>query len=602
MTEMRDLDDSIRSKVYLTLCQLITNDGIKNYFNSWNENDNNQNIIDVIFNKIILAKFMNQYHNIITYKSKHMDQKYYQNLLFNIKDLMCVIFEFLNYDNELINCSLVCSHWLYYVYNTPLFNINNFTQLILTTIKYDVKNNDHDTSGLRMWHRLTKLKSIDFDLDYFASAPNQLLLDKLSNLNFENVETIKGSCWAKHVAVMQSILKDCKDNIKYYSFKMHSDDKIMLSPLILPNATHVSVRCLCPYIIWSDKCQELELCNVETIDKEWCEFVINRCDCSNIKSLAFSWEFNFDFYDCLVFNIRKYAEQTQDEKKQGKKLFKKLAKQFINLHKLKIDAGLQINEVILLFCKYLKNIIDKNNVKVELEGGTMHTEASECDKIITWIKQVNIANQIRKLSLGLGDTTDDGALEAIKRMVMFTWPNVEWITFTNKEKIHASKVVDSIVDCMTQVSFESLKAFEYKGDKSTIQTSNKILEMVMDKTKKSKFYVIAQFEIDYHKKKKIFHLFDAFYQNIFDLMQDQIPIDITLTTRNVPDRSKHDEHLSACLSPINTKFTRISKGYKSPRCNKYCVPLDIPTKRYTWYDARKWSEFVAKAASSKRIR
>ena len=56
---------------------------------------------------------MNQYHNIITYKSKHMDQKYYQNLLFNIKDLMCVIFEFLNYDNELINCSLVCSHLLY---------------------------------------------------------------------------------------------------------------------------------------------------------------------------------------------------------------------------------------------------------------------------------------------------------------------------------------------------------------------------------------------------------------------------------------------------------------------------------------------------------
>ena len=92
MTCMKDLDVSTQSKVEKTLCQLITKDGIKNYFNSWNEKDNNPNIIDIIFNKLILTKFVNQYRQIITYKSKNM-KNHYQDLVFNIKDLMCTIFE-----------------------------------------------------------------------------------------------------------------------------------------------------------------------------------------------------------------------------------------------------------------------------------------------------------------------------------------------------------------------------------------------------------------------------------------------------------------------------------------------------------------------------
>ena len=67
---MTDLDDSIQSKVFKTLSQLISNDAIKNYFNSWDEKENNPNIIGIIFNKLILTKFINEYQKISRYKIK----------------------------------------------------------------------------------------------------------------------------------------------------------------------------------------------------------------------------------------------------------------------------------------------------------------------------------------------------------------------------------------------------------------------------------------------------------------------------------------------------------------------------------------------------
>ena len=71
ITEMKGLDDSMQSQTHKTLSQLITNDGIKSYFNRWDENDNNPNIIEMIFNKLILTKFVNEYEQVTTYKSKN---------------------------------------------------------------------------------------------------------------------------------------------------------------------------------------------------------------------------------------------------------------------------------------------------------------------------------------------------------------------------------------------------------------------------------------------------------------------------------------------------------------------------------------------------
>ena len=78
---------------------------------------------------------------------------------------------------------------------------------------------------------------------------------------------------------------------------------------------------------------------------------------------------------------------------------------------------------------------------------------------------------------------------------MLSASNVEWIQFINCES--RDNIVDSIVDYMNQISLKSLKVFECSGfdGEETMQTVNKILEMVMDKVKKRSFYVMARFEV-----------------------------------------------------------------------------------------------------------
>lgn len=71
MTEMKDLNDSMQSSVYNTLHLLMSNNGIKKYFSSWDEQDNNPSIIEIIFNKLILTRFVNEYQDVTSYKSKN---------------------------------------------------------------------------------------------------------------------------------------------------------------------------------------------------------------------------------------------------------------------------------------------------------------------------------------------------------------------------------------------------------------------------------------------------------------------------------------------------------------------------------------------------
>ena len=591
ISEMKDLEDSMVSKVHKTLTQLIAVNGIKNYFNSWDEKDNNPLIIEMIFQKLILTKFVNEYENIITYNSKNMENNnrlyYYQDLIFNTKDLMCSIFEFVDYmyDKDLVNCSLVCSNWLYYVYETSLLDIDDHLEkLIIYTIRYDVKNNaDNDSSGVRMWQRLTKLKSIYCMLGDDIPAPNQLLLDKLSIL--KNVQKMSGICGAKHFAMVKSIINNCKDNMKNYSFKIRSNNqKKVLSPVVFANATHISIRCLYFYVIWLDKCQELGLNWVQNIDKEWCNFVIKNCDCSNIKTLQFSWK-NFvkkDFIDT-----------------QGEELIKKFAKQFINLEKLIIDNYRKCDEIVLLFCEYLKDIIDKNNVEIQL-GYEKFNQTSQFNKLIKWIKQLNIANKINKLYFSLSDDIEHGPFdhESIKPLLMLAASNIEWIQFTSINWDSRNDMnVDSIVNCMNQIAFKSLKVFEYTDEdcfRSTMQSVKNILQMVIDKLKKNKFYFMAHFEIECEEKMD--SLFNTFCEKIFDLMiKDEIAIDISLQIYQATDTSKHDEYYNVYVSYFNQQ--RIFKDYKLPQCNKYCIPLSIPKMSFSWNDEEKCSEFVVKSAA-----
>ena len=124
VTTIHDLNLKQQQVAQDILTQLINN-GIKKYMKKWfNEKERTQ-LIEVIFNRIILKQFEKEYHTIVKYKpyayamtidhdcTSTGQSEYYQSLVFNTDDLMCSIFQFILLDEkfrgDLMNCSLVKS-------------------------------------------------------------------------------------------------------------------------------------------------------------------------------------------------------------------------------------------------------------------------------------------------------------------------------------------------------------------------------------------------------------------------------------------------------------------------------------------------------------
>ena len=91
------------------------------------------------------------------------------------------------------------------------------------------------------------------------------------------------------------------------------------SPLRLPKAQYVEIRDLFFYRQWTNECTGLKLSLLRHISKDWCEFVIANCDCSNIT-------------DLMLYNL------TFDDKSMNEIILKQLAWKFYNLKRLEILA------------------------------------------------------------------------------------------------------------------------------------------------------------------------------------------------------------------------------------------------------------------------
>ena len=571
--EIKDLDDALRLKVYKTLYQLMNGaDGIKNYLNCWDEKDNNPFVVEMVFNKIILNKFVNEYQEITTYKSKNdeKNQHYCQDFVFNTVDLMRTIFQFLDYrfhskGDDLYNCSLTCSYWLYHVYNTCLVTIHlqELTKLMELTMNYDKKNNKN-TPNIRMWQRLSKLKSMDFHLGTCSPAPNQLLLDKLAMVR--NVENLDGCCVVKHLPIVKTIMGTCKENIKWCRMRILSSEEAVVSPLKLINARHIVLKDFYFYIIWSKKCETIKFDYGANISKQWCDFVINNCDCNNIK--------------CLSFDNAKYVNDdfigSNFKNSNGKKVLKQFAKQFVNLKDLIITFRYECDEVLLLFCKYLKKIIAQNDVRIEIQFDNVEKEwLGEFNKLIGCVEEISIGNKISKLDFDLVwnmnvITYIRPTFEAIKKLFILCSEGVEHIKFRNGNC--SIWLVDSIEIFVNQVSFKSLKIFEYHHDAmfqdSSFQTVSHIMQIKFNKLSKSKLFIIATFEAMYEHDEKFGIFFDQFCQNTFNLMfKDKMVMDIKLNLYYPlqPGESKHNEYNNVYLSHFNEKrIYKLIKDYKQP--------------------------------------
>ena len=605
VTDMKDLGDVIQSKLHKTLSRLTTNDGIKNYFNSWDEQDNNPSIIEMIFNKLILTKFVRQYEEVTTYKSKHNINNcnnsndndehygyYYQDLVFNMKDLMGVIFSFLIYDYEwkgdLFNCSLVNSHWLYHVYNRPLLKMYHFSKLIENTFSYNAKQDNMNSSGVRMWQRLNKVESIDVYLGGRTPAANELVLNKISVLG--NIKSFNGECLPKHVPMLERIIKNCKEKIEWYSLNIDSTKDNVLPFVKLVNAKYISLKCLYFYIVWTNKCETLRLHWIDNITQKLCHFVVNNCDCSNIKSLCLRW---------VTFLKNDFINNNNNT---GKEILEKLAQKFLNLQDLIFDFYDECDDVLLLFVTYLKEIISKNNVKIQYKFDDSYP-TNEYRKLIQYIEKNNISNKTHSIMLSFGSigrfSRIDPIFKAIKSLLTIenSHSNVECITFRNQYSLNT--VADLIVNYINPnvISFKSLKVFDYRDDgisETPVQIVTKILQIEFNKLSKRKLFILATFRSEYAYDDKTFDtFFDTVCQRIFNLMiKDKIAIEIKLRLKRIPDESTHDKYYNTIyLSYFNEK--RMLKEYKQPQCSEYCTPLNIPKLSFVWDDEHEWSEFAA---------
>ena len=141
------------------ILEQLVQDGIKKYMAKWYE-ESQIPIIERVFNKLIMQRFMKEYHDVATYvggcnTTEKKTKMQHQILVFNINDLMCNIFQHLHYgryfNGDLFSCSLVCSVWLYHVWNLNSLYCVDISELI--------KGKLH----ARTWQRLHNAKFIRCD-------------------------------------------------------------------------------------------------------------------------------------------------------------------------------------------------------------------------------------------------------------------------------------------------------------------------------------------------------------------------------------------------------------------------------------------------------
>ena len=450
-----------------------------------------------------------------------------------------------------------------------------------------------------MWQRLNKLESITFYLGMSTPAPNQLLLNKLSILG--NIKKLRGEFLPKHVAIVTKIIEKCQSKIEWYSMNValaHKEN--VISPVKLVNAKYISLRCLYFYIIWTNKCETLRLHSIDNISKKWCNFVVNNCDCSNIKSLCLRWV-TFLKNDFINNNTNNNNNKIQQH--EGQEILKQFAQQFINVEHLIFDFYDECDDVLLLFCKYLNETIKKNNMKIQLEFGD-NFPSYEYRKLNKCIEKIDIGNKIQSIMfffefIGKYENIHS-TFKPIKQMLTIANSSVERIKFETQYTLR--KVTDSIVDYINPMTFKSLKIFDYWGiSKASVQIVNKILQIEFNKLSKSKLFIIITFRSESQYDKNCGHFFDKFCQRIFNLMiKDKIGMEVKLILTQIKDESTHNQcYNDIFLSYFNDK--RMLKEYKQPQCSEYCTPLKSPKISFVWDDHNSGSVFIAQNATKSDV-
>ena len=552
----------LESKARDILLRLIT-DGLKKYMNDWYNEQEQAIIIEMIFNKMIIANFEEEYNQLITYVGKNK----YENLLFNSTDLMANVFQYLEYgekfDGDLVECSLVNSHWLYHSWNVRSVYYVDFDQLIEQTSKYGA---DDNNNILRIWQRLTNAKDVYFNnrnVKFTKFVLNRLLMMKnIRNVTFTFHDVDSTDIC---VVILKTLFSKWKDKIEWCCLDAEStlNENAILSPLKLLNCRYIEICDVYFYRMWSNKCKELVLSPMGNIDSNWCKYVINHCDCSGIKILELR---GIEFCDKASININQC-------------LLKQLLLKFNNLEKLSLYFSKRFDSNISFLIQCLRPIIKSNDGSIELEFDYSFTDWDKINKI--WNKDNLDANvDMCKICLDSGFAEED--LELIhfigeKRDDIYdiktnTPKKNNCLTYLN----FSTKIDwDLLSLCL---SFESIDILQLNIDFDYCYLLSAFLEWnlyTIDDAKETLFIVVNGDCMHTH-----YTDFEQVCKNIVSLLDKQMPIDIHITIDTI-----YEEEINKCKE-IYAKYFQDRKlldNYKAPKCNmSVCRPCVKPLTVLTY--------------------
>ena len=631
-------DKQMQDKALDILLFLLSN-GIKQYMSKFYNEEKQSNIIELIFNKIILTKFDKECEKITRYNSTCNDD-HFQSLVFNMNDLMCLIFQFLKFDKELNgdlnNCSLVNSHWLYHSWNpNSVYHIGEVELGDLNTIS--VKSSR--IRRARIWQRLMNVKSVHLS----RLKWNDLTLKKLSMMkniqhviqlnvggysvpflfNDRLIEIIK-QIWAPKILTFNVCLR--RQNINNnHNNREHMSKNTQKSPVRLVNATDITLKSKymhkSEYILWSNKCKKLTLHRMHHVDEELVNFMIDNCDCNGIKSLTI---IDVQFSPKVV-------------SKAINPLLSKLAKKFTDLQYLRINLK-TCDEHMLSLWKFLKTLVDKNTVEIELE---LDQFGGDFTMLNQWMTNIGYHNNINKIVVNLNSDMFDSIIP-LKNTLANCMKNLQWLKIAatpnclGRTKWNGGKKIFEMLNNkismqenikndknikfgqwlqVIQLIAENTdddKVFEY-GDMLRdyvfiyvpIDDINKFFNLQM--LYSQKFYLLIDIWTDYDdtndtdtindsddgntntnniedidvSSNHFIKKFDTLCQAILFLIKSRVAIDIKIRFDRIDDKSMFDKYDKIFLQYFNTE--KSLKNYQ-PITNNYCVPMVHPRMSFALVD------------------
>ena len=585
--------------------------GIKNYMaNNFNENEQ-ATMIERVFQEIILKKFGKEYENITKYKETRSrtnttKNDYFKIELFNMNDLMCLIFQYLNYNNgELFNCSLVNSYWLYHSYNPNCIYSVNLTKLIkrLIFVNNHVNQNDNCKKQLlsfrlaTAWQHVINAKMISFKLPKKCDIGNDLL-EKLCLFN--NIQSIEAVLKEKQISVLKAILLNCANKIEYYHVRINGCEKRRwtLWPLTLNSGKYIFQNRLNFGIKWSNKCHTFIFNGrgINSVGIKWCQFIINNCDCTGIKLLhldKFRLSLDFENYNynsgdnCKNNSISKSESKFNDKKDSKLKLLNKLALKFANLKHLKIcwRSDFYDNSCELLFWEALAPIIDKNNVFVELT-----TPRPTHPKYYQLVGKMDKSKRkIHKLIVGIDDEWTNRYFDDAKTIIndnngINLKPDLQWIKIDNYQ--YKGNGIEKFGNRLIQmiesgdINLKSLKVIEvsdvnHVGARSTQASIVSFCKSKLFCTMRDKLLSPCFFIANFSLVNVDVSSFETISYHVLSLIAI-IPIDICIILDEI-NKEKFDTFEKSFQSYLSKHdlqqrfdYHQLSKRYEN---NQFCIVL-----------------------------